>query len=221
MNHILDQLVDGIKDGNILALIIIASAALAFNFKKIVEFIEARQRATSKKLSEALKCEHISGPTKSHLEEALATEHFNLATGMRLEKEFREAVILAHKKAQGELSFSHFKQALPHLVYKDEKLMVNITLYNLVEYWLNFFFGMFLALLGLPTMLLSIGLLVALPGRTKEVEVAQAIYVLGVGGFCIALALFTLSQRFPVQAARKVAKELDKQHNNSAQPPAA
>lgn len=221
MNYIVDKLVDGLNEGNILIPILIAAVALIFNFKKVFDFFETWQKARVKKLSEALKCEHISGPTKSHLEEELATEHFNLATGMRMERGFREAVILAHKNTQGELRFVHFKRALPHLTYRDAKLGIEITRFDLLEGWFNAIFGGLLALMGVLIVALSIGLMMAPLGKFQGIDIVQAMKLLGTGGLCIAFAILMLSQLFPVNSARKVAKELEKQRNNPAQPPAA
>ena len=56
-------------------------------------FLDDRKKSNIEKLIDTLKHEQISGLTRVHLEEALDTEQFKLCTGMRLEKEFREAII--------------------------------------------------------------------------------------------------------------------------------
>lgn len=219
--QIWNMLKDSLSSGDVLLPILMAAAALLFNYKKIIEFIEERQKARVAKLSEALKCEHISGLTKSHLEEELATEHFKIATGMRAEKAFREAVIQAHQNTQGELRFVHFKRALPLIFYEDAKLAVKITRFDLFDYWLNFIFGCALVIEGALEIIFSMGLLgMALSGQFKGINIIQALTMLGAGASIMAIALFVLWQTFPVISARKVAKELEKQRNNAVQPSA-
>lgn len=202
----MEILIDNLKNLNILPVLVIVAVALVFNYKKIVEFLEERKKARLVKLSEALKCEYVSGLTRSHLEEELVTEQFKVITGISLEKEFREAVIQTHRNTRGELNFIHFKRALPHTFYKDSKLEVKISSFEKVSYWFNLIFGFVLAFLGL--------ILMWLPSQSKEINIIQLLSVLGMGVFFIATALFMLSQTFSVISARKVSKALDKTHNN-------
>jgi hypothetical protein len=212
LKEILDKLIDSLSNGNVLLAMVIVAVALVFNYKKIVEFFEEREKARIVKLSEALQCEHISGLTKSHLEDELATELFKITTGIRLEKEFREAVIQAHKNTQGELNFIHFKRALPYIFYKDLKLEIKISTFDQASYWFNLFFGFILAFSGL--------LLIALPSQIKGINIVQALSVLGTGAFLMAIALFMLSQTFPIVSAHKISNELKKIHNNLIPPSA-
>lgn len=96
MNDIVGALIESLRDGNIFPAIAIAVFALVMNFKKVYEFLEERKRARIAKIMDALKCGHVSGLTRVHLEEQLATEQFQISTGIRLEKEVREALIRAH-----------------------------------------------------------------------------------------------------------------------------
>ena len=202
----MEMLVNNLENLNVLSTLTVV-AALVFNYKKIVEIIKDRKKAKIVKLSEALKCEYVSGLTRSHLEKELAMEQFKVITGISLDKEFREAVIEAHNNTRGELNFIHFKRALPHTFYKDSKLKVKISLSEKVNYWFNLIFGLVLACLGL--------ILVLLPSQSKEINVIQLLSVLGMGVFFIATALFMLSQTFSVISARKVSKVLDKAHDEN------
>lgn len=204
----------------IIVTIAVISASIV-NYKRIIDLVEKQRKSRVAKLSEALKCEHITGLTKSHLEEDLATEHFKIATGVGREKAFREVLIQAHQATHGELDFIHFRQALPLLDYKDNKLTVKIDRFDLFGYRLNLFLGYVLAILGS----LAIGLLISLLGiafssQFKVINIVQILSLLTQGASLIAFALLILKETFPVRSARKVAKELEKQRNNSAQPSA-
>lgn len=205
MKYAMEMLIDNLKNLNILPVLVIVAVALIFNYKKIVEFLEERKKAKIVKLSEALKCEHVSGLTRSHLEEELVTEQFKVITRISLEKEFREALIQAHNNTRGELNFIHFKRALPHTFYKESKLEVKISFYEEVSYWFNLTFGLVLAFSGL--------IIMWLPSQIKEINIIQLLSVLGMGVFFIATAFFMLSQTFSVISARKVSKVLDKTHD--------
>ena len=186
---------------------VIITVALVFNYKKIVEFVDERRKARINRLTEALKCEHVNGLTKMHLEEELAKEHFKTIMGISLERDFREAIIQAHRDAKGELEFAHFRRALPHLRYMASNLSVRISWFEHLGYWFNLVFGYLLAFSGL--------LLMVLPGQIKGVKLVQALSILGLGTFLIAIALFMLYQTFSVVSARRILAELEKAHNNA------
>lgn len=207
MKDILDILIESLNNGNILLGVVIVAVAFLFNYKKIVEFLEERKKERIAKLTEALNCDFVTGITKSHLEEELATEQFKITTGIRLEKQFREAVIQAHKSTNGELAFIHFKRALPHLFYDQQRLKVEISLFEKASYWFNLIFGFVLAFSGLALMVL--------PSQISGINLAQFITIFGLGCFFIATALFMIAQTFPVVSARKIEKHLlDTTHNN-------
>ena len=213
MKDVLDKLIESLNNGNILLGVVIVAVALIFNYKKIVEFLEERKKARITKLTEALKCDFVTGLTKSHLEEELASEHFKITTGIRLEKQFREAVIQAHRSTNGELAFVHFKRAMPYLLYEQKKLKVKISFFEKVTYCFNLVFGFILAFLGLALMVL--------PSQVEGVNFIQFITIFGLGIFFIAIALFMISETFPVVSARKIEKHLlDVTHNNTIQPTA-
>ena len=213
MKDVLDKLIESLNNGNILLGVVIVVVALVFNYKKIVEFLEERKKARISKLTEALKCDFVTGVTKSHLEEELATEQFKITTGMRLEKQFREAVIQAHKSTNGELAFVHFKRAIPHLFYERNIIKVKISFFEKVSYWFNLLFGFILAFSGLALMVL--------PSQIKGINFVQFIIFFGLGCFFISIALFMLFQTFPVVSARKIEKHLlDTTHNNPIHPTA-
>jgi len=210
LKDLLDKLIESLNNGNILPATIIVPVTLIFNYKKIVEFLDDRKKAKIAKLTEALSCEYIDGPSKVFLQEELATEHFKLTTGIRLEKEFREAIINAHRNTKGELSFIQFKRALPHLYFKDSELSVRISIFEKVGYWFNLIFGCGAVFFGL--------ILMVLPSQINGVTLLQALSVFGMGVFSIAIAIFMLFQTFPVSSAHNIQEELEKMHSNSTQP---
>lgn len=199
MDKFLDKLLENLSQGNVLLASVIAIVVILFNFGKIIEFINDQKKSKIAKLGEALKSEYISGLTKTHLQEALATEHFKMATGVRLEKEVREALINTHQNTQGALRFVHFKRAIPHIVYQDKKLFVKITRPDLIGYWINIISGFSLIILGI--------LLIALNTLTEE----KTLFNYGFGSFFILAAPPILFDTRSVISARMVAKELAKQ----------
>jgi hypothetical protein len=203
MNTILNKLIESLNNGDILVFVLIITVAFIFNYKKIIEFIDERKKSRSILLTEALNCKYIQGLTKSHLEEELATEQFDLSTGIKLEKEFREAMIQAHKNTNGELSFIHFKRSLPYLRYKDSKLIIKITLFENFVYLFNFIFGFIMAFAGI--------LFIVLPSQINKITFTQGLTLIGLSIFFIGTAVFMIFQTFPTASARYVSKELDKQ----------
>jgi hypothetical protein len=207
MKYILDKLIEILSGGNIIFSIVIIAIALIFNYKKIIDFFEERKKARIVKITEALECKHVTGATRVYLEEELETEQFKITTGIRLEKQFREAVIKAHKSMNGEVVFMHFKRALPHLLYKQGVLSVEITTFELISYWFHLIFGFILGFSGLALMVLS--------NQIKGINFIQLIIFFGIGCFFVVVALFMLNQTLPVVSAQKIKKYLfDETHND-------
>lgn len=200
MKDILDKLVDSLNNGNIVLGLVIVAVALVFNYKKIVDFLEERKKARITMLTEALSCVFVTGLTKEHLQQELATEHFKITTGLRLEQQFREAVIEAHIAAKGELSFLHFRRALPHLFFEQNSLKVKITKLEQVSYWFNLIFGFVLAFLGLIMMVII--------SQMKDVGIFQVFSVFILGCFFVGVCIFMLSQTLPIVSAKKIEKLL-------------
>lgn len=201
----LDRIVSSVEEGNILVSVVIVVVAIIFNYKKIADYLEERKRARILKISEALGCEYVDGLTREHLKEELATEHFKIATGLRLEREFREAIISLHKKSKGNLGFFHFKRAITHLEYKDSKLKVKLTLFDRLGFWFNLIFGCILALLGLLTLIV--------PAQIDEISIVQFFMFVGLGAFFFVIAVMMLVQTFPVSSAKFIQKEMEALHN--------
>ena len=200
MQEVLDKLIDSLNNGNILLAAVVVIVALVFNYKKVADFLDERKKTRINRISEALRCEQVKGDTKSHLESELAKEYFKVTTGIGLETEFREALIQAHRNTKGELSFAHFKRALPHLRYEKSEISVKINWFDWIGYSFNLTFGYLTALLGL--------VLLILPGQADGISVVQALSIVGLGVFLIVVALFMIYQTFPVVSARFIKKQL-------------
>lgn len=209
MKDVLNWLVDSLKSGNFHIGIVIITVALAFNYKKIVEFIDDRKKAKLFKITEALACDHINGLTEEYLKEELATEHFKLATGVRLEKQFREAVIKAHKSARGKISFMHFKRAIPYFSFQQGNLNVEISKFEEARYWFNFCLGLAAAFFGLITMVLL--------SQTSSFNFVHFVGSFGMGALLIVASLFLFSETFPVASAKKIDKALSSTASNNSE----
>lgn len=201
----LDRFFLSLEEGNILFPVIIVLVAIILNYKKISDYLEERKRARALTISQALNCDYVSGLTKEHLKEELVTEHFKIATGLRLEKEFRESVINLHKRMEGSISFSHFKKAIEHLEYKDSEIKIKLTWYDKAGFWFNLIFGCILALLGM--------LIFIVPTHLADVSVVQFFMFVGLGAFFFSTSVMMLNQTFPVRSAKLIKKELDKLNN--------
>ena len=207
MKDILYSLSDSLSKGNYLVGAVIVIVALIFNIQKIVGFFEERKKAKISKLTEALKCEHIQGVTKTFLEEELANEHFKLSTGIRLEKKFREALIQVYTNSKSGLSFIHYKRSLPQIVFKNTDLSVQISIIERVGFLINIAGGLCLIILGI--------LLLNISEPQKGITIIQLLREFGVSCFFLSVAFLMLYQTFPVISALKIKKELKRSHNNA------
>jgi hypothetical protein len=207
LNDVLKKLIESLNNGNILIALIIVAVAIVFNFRAIVDFFEDCNKARLSKLTEALQCEYLSEFSKIHLQEALATEHFKRSTGIRVEKQFRDAIIETHQNFKGELRFAHFKRALPYIRFADKKLTIRITKIQKLLFLYNLVFGGLLIISGLLFFGLT-GFLeaAAMSGVFKYVGAVLLLSVVGV---------LMLLEALPMTSALHVRKELEKHENDA------
>jgi hypothetical protein len=179
---------------------------LIFNFRKIIEAVRDQKNVKISILSQALECESIEGLTRTHLINELATEQFKLSTGIRLEKEFREAIIKCHGSSNGELDFFHFKRALPLIRFENAKLLVKINGGDIFGYWVNLIFGCFMAFFGLI-------IIFVLPSQIVNISFTQFIFIFALGVIVFSIGLFMVSLISPVNSAKRVKKFLESKSN--------
>ena len=193
MKNIIAKLSESLTDENFIASAVIMIIVLIVNMKTIVEFFEDRKKAQVANLVEALKCDQITGLTKSHLEEALAAEHFKLSTGIRLEKEFREELIKTYREADGAVRFDHYKRAVPHMSYVNNSLSIHIGLIDWVGVILNGLCCLAMIILSFPLLFLSY----FAEGMTFTLFLERFV----MGGIFWLIAIFAFYQVLPVISA--------------------
>lgn len=201
MSDIINKLIEAVEKGNVWVALTIVAVALIFNLRTIFSFFEERQKARIIKLEAAIQCPQIVGSTKLHLENELATEHFKITTGMRLEKEMRESLINLHKKSHGEISFTHFKRGLPHIHYKNRKIVIKISFFEYALFVFNLLFGIALIFAGLFFMVLP---------TDKSITWVELFTQISLGFIFITTALFMLTQTFPITSANRVKRLIQK-----------
>lgn len=207
MNEIIVALTNIMNNGLGLIAIIVS---ILLNLKKITDFIEDQKKARASKITEALKCDFLIGDTRSFLEEELATEYFKISTGIKWEKSFREAIIRAYKESNGELSFEDFKRARPHLIYKSGMIKIDISWFDKINYYLNWFLGFFMALFGL--------FVIIFPLLITGINFTQLFANLSFGATLIVFSVLVILQTYSLTSARKIKKQLEENHNNPSSP---
>lgn len=156
MTEIITALVNAIEEGNLWVIIAFAGLLVLFRAKSIVTFWDERRRIKLSQLKEALACDCIKGDTRRFLEGELESEYYRLATGMKLEKEVREALINTHNKCNGELRFDHFRRARYCYQFEDGKLDVHISMLTKVSGQISAVIAMGLMLFGFVCCLFGI-----------------------------------------------------------------
>ncbi len=190
------------ENGNPLLAIVFVILALLMNLSKIQDFIDSKKKKKIDNLKEAVKNDHIKGLTKSHLENLIEKEYFKFSTGIDLEREFREALIALHQSTDGEVRFAHFKRAIPHLSYKNHEIIVNVTLFEKILFAFNLLSSVVIGFYG--------AVLFILPSLVKDQTVIQIITMFALGAFFVGLAMFMMSQVFPVVSANIIKSEIAK-----------
>lgn len=189
-----NNLFQDLRDGNITIVLTMIGIFIIFNWKKIVDYYSEHKKSKIKTISEALQCEYMDDFTKNHLEESLATEHFRLSTGIKLEKEFRQALIKAHKETNGELSFKHFKRALPNIEYSEAKLHIKIS-------WLDKVFCIVNWICALVLIITAIAVCYTMFIHRAEVTWIQILRIIPSIVICFVMAFVALLQTLPIVSA--------------------
>ncbi|MBB1274317.1 hypothetical protein [Psychromonas sp. SR45-3] len=200
MDNLINKIIELIDSGNYFLVILVVIGAIIFNSRAIVEFFDERKKARISKLYEALQCEYLSPLAKVHLQDELATEYFKISTGIRVEKQLRDALIEAHQNLNGELRFVHFKRALPHISFIDQKLSIKITKIDALGFLYNLLLGVILVI----SSILSVSVI----GFIEIEKISTLIEYIGVMIFIGLVGFFMLREALPVISANHVRKAL-------------
>ncbi len=148
MIELIGTLNKAISEDNIWMVFAIVLVFLLFKVKTVVDFWDDRRKAKITKIKEALECGTISGVTREHLENELEKEYWRLATGIQCEKEYREAIVKAHKNCNGEIGFRHFIRSQDELLFKDGVLSIKFNFLSRLWGVVALIGGLFLYLSG-------------------------------------------------------------------------
>jgi hypothetical protein len=203
LGELIKPFLESAQRGDTLLVATILAVAVVFNLRKITSFLVDRKRVRIKGIEAALQSECVVGPSLECLRELAATEHFYVATGVRLERLPREALIRVHRNSEGRLRFVHFKRALPHVDYKSGRIEIHINAFDRLFMW----FGLFA---GTPMFIISLALMApvlftSLFTDTRLWATLPSLFIFGLAGVC------SFMQAMPAYSARLVRKEMTRQ----------
>ncbi|MFZ3019418.1 MAG: hypothetical protein WA056_13280 [Gallionella sp.] len=178
------------------------------DFSRVLDFFERKE----KRKLEALDS-YVASPNTADAKAIKAisdlrdAHYFKIATGIYAESRLRNAIIKLHEATSHLVTWRHIRLALPHLdVDVDESVAVKgFSLADSAGYRYNQFVG-YTFLLFAATL---ISLVILSGSKTLES------FVLGFGsGIASAFfAMFVFSQNWPIDAAKKISAELERQKN--------
>jgi hypothetical protein len=135
--------------------------------------------------------------------------YFKMATGIYAESRVRNAFIRLHEATSHLVTWRHICRAHPYLkVAADETVIVkDLDFSEKLSYWYNQLVGYLFLLLAATLVSLAI-----LSGSKTVMS-----FSFGFGGGILSalFAMFVFSQNWPIHAAQKIAKELDRQRNTN------
>lgn len=100
----------------------------------------------------------------------------------------------------GEISFNHFKRALPYFKFKKQKVSIHIDKFERTAYWFNLLGGCFMAFMSLTILLLL--------AQTPNPAVVTIFTMLGMSAFFTAVAIFMVAQTFPIVSAKMIDEKI-------------
>lgn len=135
MGEFTKVLAEGLRDGNISLVIILAGVLVVLNAHKLYPLLVERKRHRLKGVEAALQSEYVQGLERACLKEQVATEHFYAATGIMMEKAPREALLKIYERSGGRIPFVHFKRAVSHVRYDKGTLEIRLGYIERLTMW--------------------------------------------------------------------------------------
>ena len=193
------SLLDAIENGEWFLVAVTLFFAALSGFSSIARYMVNRRKVQVANIEEAWRSKYCDGESQEALRRQAAAEYFNLATGIRLEKEPREALMAIYNRAAGGMPFVHFKRAARLARYEKEKLDIHISRLDWFLLWVGLLFGGSMSVIGIPLILLFIAIVEDPWSR-----------VLG-AGYMIVSAVVLLLQALPIWSAYRVKREIARQ----------
>jgi len=198
MSEILSKLIESLQAGDYIVVIPMTVVAVLFNYKGIIEFVDSRKTIQIDRLENILKDTYVTELDRELLENERVKEHFKLILGLDVEKDFREAIIKAHKDTKGEFKFRTFQRALPFFEYKEKTLKVTISWYDKVAFFINIFLSFSFIFTGYSLFIYGLAHF-------------SSTYILYIFAFIfISIGFFIIYALRHIISAKKVKKELEK-----------
>lgn len=215
--ELIKPLIESAQRGDVLLLVAVLFVVVIANFARIDRFFMDRKKVRLKGIEEALRSGRLDAPSSECLKEQAATEHFYVATGIRLERAPRQALLRVYEKSAGALRFAHFKRAVPHYDYKDGQLEVRVGAFERLWMWVGLGFGIPVFILSLPLFFVVL-YLTLFQGADLWSQLPTTLLIVFIG-------MWTFIQSLPAYSARLVQKEMkrqieDQDVNGGAAPPA-
>ena len=203
----LKSIIDLVKDDPLLllAIPIIIIFILLYKAKPIISFMSERKKSKLVNITNALECEYIDKTTKEFLEKEIINEHFYLSKRIKVDEYLRIAIIETHQKAEGRISFVHFKRGLQYISYnaQNKLLQVKIAPWDRYANWFLISVSVLLLFLALVLLLAPIA-----TGNTNLILVSKSLIT---GSIFMAGALLSFYQTFAYFSGCKIREELNRQ----------
>ena len=189
-------LVDGVENGEWVVVAVTLFVAALSSLYSIVRYTFNHRNMKVASIEAAWKSGYLDGESQEALRRQASVEHFQLATGIRLEKGPREALMKIYNRSPGRVSFVHFKRAARFVRYTMGSLEIHISCLDRFFLWFGLYVGGGLIVLGAPLILLFIA-------STKDPlsDILGSIYI-------VVSASVLLLQALPILSADRVKKEM-------------
>ena len=159
------------------------------------------KRSRTAKLAKALDYEVVSGITREHLEAEMEKEQYGIATGLYLEKEFREPTIRMYRSFEGKVEFFHFKQAYRYINFDKPEAPIQIANWHHWAYWAAAI--LFSILWVLSSITITIG------ANILATETAKSLFIMFFGFVLMGFAVVLIRLTRPVFSAKEIKKHLE------------
>ena len=187
MDKGLELLVKQFSEGNYYVVIAIVLFFVVANYQRFSNLLLDHKRVKIELLEKSLAESNVQGLTKEYLKSQIETEYFHAATGLRMDRKFREIVIDTYNRSDGDVRFEHFRRAKDYYIFKDNKLFIKLSFLNWISFVYNIFFSVIFFLGFVIAMFTPVFI------EEKTLENTLPIYGLGLTLFVAALVFLLVS----------------------------
>jgi hypothetical protein len=175
-------------------------------FLQVFDILEHKERKRLEQINEYVSSHDAADPETIKVVRDLRDAHyFNVATGIYAENRTRSAFIKMHHASSHCIAWKHIERARPYIeIAADETITIrDLTLFEELGYWYNQF-------VAYGSLVLSVVPFLIIFVLSDNKNMMSFVFGFGSSLLIVVFAFFVFFQNLPIDAKKRIAKELER-----------